>query len=86
MEFFCGNEKVELSKTEQKLLRLLVENPGITLSRDRLIDSVWTDGAEYVDENALSVTIKRLRDKLKAQENIKTVYGIGYVWKNEAYC
>ena len=86
MEFFCGNEKVELSKTEQKLLRLLVENPGITLSRDRLIDSVWTDGAEHVDENALSVTIKRLRDKLKAQENIKTVYGIGYVWKNEAYC
>lgn len=86
MEFFCGDDKVELSKTEQKLLRLLVENSGITLSRNRLIDSVWTDGAEYVDENALSVTIKRLRDKLNAQENIKTVYGIGYVWKNEADC
>lgn len=81
MEFFCGGEKVELSKTEQKLLRLLVENAGITLSRDRLIDTVWTDGAEYVDENALSVTIKRLRDKLKAQHTIKTVYGIGYVWQ-----
>lgn len=81
MEFFCGGEKVELSKTEQKLLRLLVENAGITLSRDTLIDTVWTDGAEYVDENALSVTIKRLRDKLKAQHTIKTVYGIGYVWQ-----
>lgn len=81
MEFFCKDEKVELSKTEQKLLRLLAENAGITLSRDRLIDSVWTDGAEYVDENALSVTIKRLRDKLNAQDCIKTVYGIGYVWK-----
>ena len=81
MEFLCHKEKVELSKTEQKLLRLLVENAGITLSRDKLIDAVWTDGAEYVDENALSVTIKRLRDKLQAQEYIKTVYGIGYVWK-----
>lgn len=81
MEFFCGNKKVELSKTEQKLLRLLIENAGITLSRDKLIDSVWTDGAEYVDENALSVAIKRLRDKLHAQDHIKTVYGIGYVWQ-----
>ena len=35
---------------------------------------------EYVDENALSVTIKRLRDKLGAQKYIKTVYGIGYSW------
>lgn len=70
---------MELSKTEQKLLRILTENIGITLSRDRLIDFVWTDGAEYVDENALSVAVKRLRDKLSAQDYIKTVYGIGYV-------
>jgi len=72
--------KVELSKTEQKLLRLLVENRGRTMTRGDLVDRVWTDGAEYVDENALSVTIKRLRDKLGAQKYIKTVYGIGYSW------
>ena len=48
--------------------------------RGDLVDRVWTDGAEYVDENALSVTIKRLRDKLGAQKYIKTVYGIGYSW------
>ena len=83
MEFFYNGIKTELSKTEQKLLRLLVENAGITLSRDKLIDMVWTDGAEYVDENALSVTVKRLRDKLNVQDHIKTVYGIGYVWKKE---
>lgn len=81
MEFFCGGRKIELSKTEQKLLRLLTENAGITLSREKLIDAVWTDGSEYVDENALSVSIKRLRDKSGAQERIKTVYGVGYVWK-----
>lgn len=78
---FCvGDAKVELSKTEQKLLYLLVENRGLVMSRGNLVDRIWTDGAEYVDENALSVTIKRLRDKLGAQEYIKTVYGIGYSW------
>ena len=80
MTFCVGDAKVELSKTEQKLLHLLVENCGRTITRGDLVDRIWTDGAEYVDENALSVTIKRLRDKLGAQEYIKTVYGIGYSW------
>lgn len=83
MRYLADGVIVELSKTEQKLLRLLVENCGITLSRDRLIDWIWTDGSEYVDENALSVTVKRLRDKLGAQNEIKTVYGIGYLWVKE---
>lgn len=81
MEFYHKKEKVELSKTEQRLLKMLVENRGITLSREALIDRIWTDGAEYVDENALSVCIKRLRDKLGGEDYIKTVYGIGYVWR-----
>ena len=87
MEFIKGNQRIELSKTEQKLLRLLVENRGLTLSRGELVDRVWTDGAQYVDENALSVTVKRLRDKLEdnpsAPRYIKTVYGIGYTWSDE---
>ena len=80
MEFSVDGVAVELSKTEQKLLRILTDNAGITLSRDKLVDRIWTDGSEYVDENALSVTVKRLRDKLNAKDRIKTVYGIGYVW------
>ena len=80
MTFYVEDSKVELSKTEQQLLRLLVENRGRTMTRGDLVDRIWTDGAEYVDENALSVTIKRLRDKLGAQKYIKTVYGIGYSW------
>lgn len=80
MIFFAGNEPIELSKTEQRLLKFLVANRGITLSRDMLIDKVWTDGAEFVEENALSVTIKRLRKKLPGIP-LKTVYGIGYVWE-----
>ena len=84
MEFRKAGQSLELSKTEQKLLRILVENRGQTLSRGTLIDRIWTDGAEYVDENALSVTVKRLRDKLEdvpsSPQYLKTVYGIGYTW------
>ena len=84
MEFKKKGKVMELSKTEQKLLRLLIENKGNTLSRADLVDKIWTDGAEYVDENALSVTIKRLRDKLEdtpaKPQYIKTIYGIGYTW------
>lgn len=81
MIFICGEERIELSKTEQKLLRILVENQGITLTREQLLDRIWPMEAEFVDENALSVTVKRLRDKLYAQDRIKTVYGIGYRWE-----
>ncbi len=85
MHFKKGGQEIQLSKTEQKLLHILVNNKGNTLSRERLVDHVWTDGAEYVNENALSVTIKRLRDKIEKipskPKYIQTVYGIGYVWR-----
>lgn len=84
MVFEKGNQIIELSKTEQKLLRFLVENKGITLTRAKLVDKIWTNGAQYVDENALSVAIKRLRNKLEDNPSspvyIKTVYGLGYTW------
>ena len=84
MEFSNNGSLIELSKTEQKLLKILIENKGRTLTRSNLVDWIWTDGAEYVDENALSVTIKRLRDKLEenpsSPQYIKTVYGVGYTW------
>ena len=84
MEYRKAGRLLELSKTEQKLLKLLVQNRGITLSRGELVDRVWTDGAAYVDENALSVTVKRLRDKLEDTPSkptyLKTVYGVGYTW------
>lgn len=81
MAFSVNGSLVELSKTEQKLLKLLIQNKGQTLSREYLVDRIWTDGADYVDENALSVTVNRLRKKLNAADHIQTVYGIGYVWR-----
>lgn len=81
MRFLHSGYAINLSKTEQKLLRILTENAGITLPRGRLIDYVWTEYPDFVDENALSVSVKRLRDKLEAQDVIETVYGIGYRWR-----
>lgn len=83
MLFTVSGVQTDLSVTEQKLLRILTDNAGITLPREKLIDRIWTDGAEYVDENALSVAVNRLRSKLGAQKRIKTVYGIGYMWAEE---
>ena len=80
MIFTHDGKQAELSKTEQKLLYYLTQNAPNTVSRDFLIDRLWSDGEEYVDENALSVTVKRLRDKLELGGKIKTVYGIGYAW------
>ncbi len=87
MDFRRDGIPVELSKTEQRLLRVLVENRGHTVPRAVLVDRVWTDGAEFVEENALSVTVKRLRSKLERDparpEHLKTVYGVGYTWAVE---
>ena len=84
MEFYKNGQELTLSKSEQKLLKILVKNRGTTLSRSLLVDKIWSDGAEYVDENALSVSINRLRNKLEDSpakpEYIHTVYGIGYLW------
>ncbi len=84
MEFRREGRLVELSRTEQRLLRVLCENQGATVKRSAPIDSVWQGDGEYVDEHALTVTIKRLRDKLEKDcanpDYIRTVYGIGYTW------
>lgn len=85
MKFSKNGNSMELSKTEQKLLRMLTANKNQVMSKDILIDRIWTDGSDYVDENALSVTIKRLRDKLEEYpskpEYIKNIYGQGYKWE-----
>jgi len=84
MEFFKNGELIELSKTEQKLLKVLCENRGKVVKREYLIDEVWQGDTEFVDAHALTVAVKRLRDKLEDDTQkpkyIKTVYGIGYTW------
>jgi len=89
MEFYKENVMIDLSKTEQKILYLLVFNEGQIITRSRLMEWVWPEGTEYVEDNALSVGIRRLRDKLEdissRPEYIKTVYGKGYLWENPTF-
>lgn len=86
MEFYKNGMSLELSKIEQRVLYLLLSNPNIVVTRERLMEWVWHDEMEYVEDNALSVAIRRLRDKLEEDPShpryIKTVYGKGYMWEN----
>lgn len=86
MEFYKNGISIELSKTEQRILYLLTSNPNIIITRERLLEWVWPEGTEYVEDNALSVAIRRLRDKLEDDSSnpqyVKTVYGKGYMWEN----
>lgn len=87
MEFKKDGQSIELSKTEQRLLKVLCKNKGGTVKRSYLIDTVWQGETEFVEEHALTVAIKRLRDKLEEDggnpQHIKTIYGIGYTWEDE---
>ena len=73
---------VGLTALEYRLLLVLLNNRGIPLSRGQLLESIWDIAGDFVNDNTLTVYIKRLRDKLEddAQEPklIKTVRGIGY--------
>lgn len=85
MDFYKNGKPIELSKTEQRILYSLVSNAGQILTREILLERVWPDGTEFVEDNALSVGIRRLRDKLEDIPSkpvyIKTVYGKGYIWE-----
>lgn len=77
-----NDNELQLTAKEFKLLDFLTANEGRVFSKQQLMDSVWgVDG--FVDENTVSVSIARLREKLAAHgiENIKTVWGVGYKWQ-----
>ena len=73
----------ELTRNEARILRMLMERRNVIVSREDLMEGLWKTDC-YVDENALSVTVKRLRGKLEENPSkprfLKTVYGIGYTW------
>ena len=78
-----NNENLELSRQEFAVLNILLENKNINVVRERIIDSVWGYDLYEVNDNTLTVTIKRLRQKLKDYgKYIKTIRGVGYMWEN----
>lgn len=82
---FYKEDKIELTKTEFELLRYLMENIDIVLTRDKILNKVW--GYDYLgDTNVVDVYIRYLRSKLDDKYKVKlihTVRGVGYLFKNE---
>ena len=79
-----NNINLELNKQEFAVLQLLLENKNVNIMRERIIDSVWGYDLYEINDNTLTVTIKRLRNKLGKYANcIKTIRGIGYTWESE---
>lgn len=80
-----GNEII-LTAMEYRLLLILLNNRGKVLSRTQLLENIWDVDGDFVEDNTLTVYIKRLRDKIEEEPNrpliIKTVRGLGYMIDN----
>ena len=97
--FICGNLEIDFEKrtatknekplvltpTEFKLLQLFCKNPGKVLTRKMLLESLWDNEGNFVDEHTLTINVSRLRSKISDDTfaYIKTIYGMGYEWTGE---
>lgn len=72
------SEEIPLSASEYQLLLYLMQNRGRTVTREKILAQVWDANGNYVNDNTLTVTMKRLRDKLSQPECLKTVRSVGY--------
>ena len=77
---YRGNEEVVLSAMEYKLLLIMLSHQGQVLTRRQILDILWDDAGAFVEDNTLTVYIRRLRNKLDDAEGewIETVRGMGY--------
>jgi DNA-binding response OmpR family regulator len=70
--------QINLSEAEYNLLAYIMQHKGRTLTRERILEQVWDIHGSYVNDNTLTVTMKRLRDKLRQPPCLITVRSIGY--------
>lgn len=75
---FVGEKQVELTALEYRLLLIFASNKAKLLSRNQILEHIWDSGENFVEDNTLTVYVKRLREKLGDAVNIETVRGIGY--------
>ena len=76
---------LELTAAEYRLICLLVKNANRIITRNIILDELWDSTGDYVDNNTLSVYVRRLREKVETDpshpEHLLTVRGFGYQWK-----
>lgn len=86
-KIYKNGEEIVLTAMEYKLLLILLNNRGCVLSRTQLLENIWDVAGDFVEDNTLTVYIKRLRDKIEENPTdpvyIKTVRGLGYIIENE---
>lgn len=79
---FRGDEEIDLTMTEFRLLQYFLENKGQVLLKEQILQHIWDADGNFVEENTLSVNISRLRKKL-GENRIRTIQGMGYLWEDE---
>ena len=84
---YKNGAEIILTAMEYKLLLIFINNRGKVLSRQRLLEDIWDVAGDFVNDNTLTVYIKRLRDKIEEDpakpQIIKTVRGLGYIFDDE---
>ena len=84
---YVEEQSIVLTASEYKLLLILMKNYNIALSRAKILEKLWDTEGDFVDDNSLSVYIRRLREKVEKDSSnpkyIKTLRGVGYMWDKE---
>ena len=75
---YDGQKEIVVSQPEYRILLILMENKGKTITRNQLLEQVWDRSGNYVNDNTLTVTMKRLREKLNHPACLKTIRSFGY--------
>ena len=75
---YCRQKEIIVSNPEYQLLLILMENKGKTITRRQLLEQIWDSSGNYVNDNTLTVAMKRLREKLGGPACLKTVRSFGY--------
>lgn len=83
LRVYKGEEELNLSLTEFRLLQYFLENKNQVLLKEQILQRIWDADGNYVEENTLSVNISRLRKKL-GENRIRTIHGMGYLWEELA--
>ena len=82
MSAALSGKPLTFTPLEYRLLKILMKNPQIVLTRQVLLEKLWDADGNFVDEHALTAAISRVRNKIETPDRqyIKTVYGMGYMW------
>lgn len=78
LKVFLKGKEILLTSMEYELLLILMKNKNATVTREQILKSIWDDNGNFVSDNTLTVTMKRLREKLSNPSSIKTIRSFGY--------